>query len=119
MNKNDKEITLFIKSIFGNYNISTYLRDTIAELKLKIKEKIRLPICNINLIYGSNILTNCFTIEDYNILDCSTLILNTNLRGGMYHETSGRAGNFQKLKNNILIIDDLDKEIEEVCLIKK
>jgi hypothetical protein len=43
-------------------------------------------------------------LHQYGIQNDSTVHLVLALRGGMYDETSGRAGNYQKLDSNIFFI---------------
>ena len=77
---------------------------TINELKYMIqKEGIDYDLQRI--IFNGKQLNDNDTFSDHNIIQGNELYLILRLRGGMFHETSGRNGNYQPLKTIIFNID--------------
>lgn len=66
-------------------------------LKEKIEDKLGFCVENQNLIFGGKRLQNENTLESYGVIDGSEIYLTLSLRGGMYHEISGRNGIYKPL----------------------
>lgn len=105
----EKTITLFVKTILGRSVTLDKVSplDTIANIKFMVQDKEGIPPDQQTLIFEGIKLENHTTLQDYDgIHDCSTLHLCLRLRGGMYHETSGKNGNFQPLENCVILVED-------------
>lgn len=118
---------IFVKSMSGgSISIECYQNSTIKEIKAKIKKKCGMDIDQQRLIYGGKQLQDDHKIYNYFPLrkinpdhyeldgdnvrilkyvidECSdnTLHLVVRLCGGMYHEVSGRDGNYVSLKKYV------------------
>ena len=78
----------------------------IKDIKLMIFKLEGVNVKENRMIFAGKMLENKKTLKDYNIQRQSTLHMVLSLRGGMYHETSGKSGNYQPLKTCVLIMDD-------------
>ena len=115
--KTQDGMQLFVKTLTGKtITVQCCSSFTIEELQYLIYDKENIPIGEQRLLFSGMQLENNRTLADYNIQKESTISLILRLRGGMYHETSGKAGNYEYLKDNILIVDnvviDLIEKIE-------
>jgi hypothetical protein len=82
---------LFVKGLDNQtFMIVAEPSDSIADIKIKIKDLDGTPfdlqqlVCNGRQLYDEN------TVKDYNIRNQSTIHVVTRLRGGMMHSSSGR-----------------------------
>jgi hypothetical protein len=57
------------------------------------------------LVYCAKQLCDDRTLLDYGILKNSTISVILRLRVGMYHETSGKNGNFRPLENCVFFTE--------------
>jgi uncharacterized ubiquitin-like protein YukD len=80
-------------------------KHTIKDLNFMIHEKEGILPHDQRLIYKGKQLDIDKTLADYNIQEGDILNLFLRLRGGMYSETSGKAGNYGKLKNCIILVE--------------
>jgi Ubiquitin family. len=71
---------------------------TTNDIKYLVFQMEGVPMDKQRLIHSGRQLEDNYKITDYNIYDCHTIHLLLRLKGGMYHETSGRNGGFQPLK---------------------
>jgi len=93
-------ITLTRKTI----RLQTLNSYMIKDIKVLINVTEGIPIEHQILIFEGKHLDDNKTLHDYSIIEYSTLHLVLKLRGGMYHETSGRSGNYAPLKSCIFMI---------------
>src|SRR3990167_9694663 len=86
-------LQLFIKSLTGRTDTLTLSSE---ETGLQIKERIQniqgIPIDQQRLYVYSIPLQNHMPLSYYKVKNGSTITLVLNLRGGMFHATSGRTG---------------------------
>lgn len=100
--KSDKRI--LVHTLTERVITLNYLHDmTIENIKELLIEREGVPLEQQNLIFNGKQLDNDRMVSDYNIYNGSNLHLVLRLRGGMYHETSGRNGNFQPLESSKII----------------
>ena len=97
---------IFAKTQSGKHiTLDVFPHDTIEDIKNKIEEKEGIPPDQMRLIYNGCQLEDDKKIYGYGMSDCSLMHLVLRLRGGMYDETSGRAGNYKLLKSCMFTVD--------------
>ena len=82
-------------------NLMTY---SVADLKRLLFYKEGIPEDLQRIIYDGRQLEDNKLLSDYKIVNKCMLHLVLRLRGGMYHEVSGRDGAYGPLKNNYFIL---------------
>lgn len=87
---------------------------TVRHIKEIIHEIDRISLDNIRLIFGGKQLCDDDTIEKCGIIDGCMVHMVLRLRGGMYHKTSGKSGNYQQLENNKIIAINDDLKLMEI-----
>ena len=78
---------------------------TCEELKVLIREELGIPVDMQRLIFRGSQLEDAKILNDYDINDEDSIHLVSRLRGGMFHETSGKNGNYKPLEFAIIDID--------------
>lgn len=108
-------LQLFVKTLTGHsFSLEALGSFLVDEIKELITHKEGIPSDQQTLIFAGRQLLDGHTMADLNIQDCSTLHLILRLRGGMFHETSGRAGNYEPLKQCLFLIHaDVENDFKE------
>jgi hypothetical protein len=84
-------VQIFVKTLNGKLlTFDVDLEETVDALKARIQEREGRPVDQQRLIYGGAQLEDGRALSEYKISMYSTLHLVLKLRGGMFHETSGR-----------------------------
>lgn len=96
---------IFVKTFAGSTTLDVVDDEFIEDIKERIYKKEGIPPCQQRLICCGKHLNEGMRLCDYGIQKESTLHLVLNLRGGMYHETSGRNGKYGELKSCIFFIN--------------
>jgi hypothetical protein len=100
------DMQISIRSLTGKSTTIDIQTDySVYDIKLLIQYKEGIPPGQIRLLFAGKQLENDQTISSYNIQRDAILHMVLMLRGGMYHETSGRAGNYKPLESCIFNID--------------
>lgn len=106
------EISIYVKALDERvYHININENNTIFQLKEKISKLTRIPSDQMRLIFSCNRLSDNEIIKNYNITNGNTVNMVLRLRGGMYHETSGKNGNYEQLKELLFLVDVNPSEV--------
>lgn len=102
---------IFLQSLTGRSRTQMICSSfTVIDLKLLIQDMDGIPVQHSRLVYAGHSLDNNKTMADYNIQSGSTVHIVLTFRGGMYHETSGKNGDFKPLTNSVIWIGVEPKE---------
>lgn len=108
----DKIFDCFIKTLTGKTITIPFLENfTIGDIKLLVQEKEGIPPDQQRIIFAGMQLEDNYKLEKKHRESTFHMVLR--LRGGMYHETSGRNGNYEPLQSCIFaIVSDCDSDSE-------
>ena len=102
----DAKDTLCVKTLTGKTIRLKYTNELqIIELKYLIFNKVGMPADQQRLIFRGNQLEDNSKIFEYEIKNENTIHLVSRLLGGMFHETSGKNGNYKPLEFMIIDVD--------------
>ncbi|KAG1680116.1 hypothetical protein FOA52_000229 [Chlamydomonas sp. UWO 241] len=86
---------MFVKTLTGkNIALEVESSNTIESIRIEIQDKDGYPPDMQRLIFGGKQLEGGHTLADYKIPRESTMHVVGRLRGGMFHQSSGRAGDY-------------------------
>lgn len=104
LKENESDTQIFIRTVVGKtISIYVYPNLRVGTLKELIKDKENIPVDHQRLIFCGWQLEDDKKLSDYGI-DRHTIHLVCRLKGGMFHETSGRNGNYEPLESNVHIV---------------
>jgi hypothetical protein len=104
----DNDIQIFLKTLTGRTITININKDaTINDLKYAyfVKDNKLERWQNVTLCFAGTTLQNDKTLSFYKIQSDCTIHAILNLRGGMFHETSGRNANYEALQDCIISIE--------------
>ena len=79
----------------------------VIDVKMLVWDAEGTPVDQQRLVFCGNQLEDMRQMSDYNISHERTIHLVLRLRGGMFHETSGRNGNYGALTACLIEIDPI------------
>lgn len=104
--KYSPDITVTIETLTRQFlNITINPDDTVSILKQKIHSLMGIPPIQFNLTYNKKRLEDEAKISDTGIKDNDRVYLIKRLRGGMFHPTSGRSGNYLLIRTAYFDMD--------------
>ena len=103
---NINNMCIYIKTLTGKeLKLQVTSSTTIEDVKYLIQNIEGIPPDQQKLYYNGITLDTECTLSSYNICNDAILHLKLALKGGMFHETSGRNGNYKSLKSNIFFVE--------------
>ena len=102
----DSDMQIFCKTLTGKtLTIAVEPDLTILDLKGLLCRLQNYPISENRLIHDGRHLEDNKTLKDYGIVRENTIHSVLRLRGGMFHETSGRNGDYKPLESSLFFIE--------------
>jgi ubiquitin len=100
-------INISIKTLTGKtITIDAMSNDTVYDVKVKVQDKEGIPPDQQRLMLEGKQLEDEMILNDHDIDNESILHMVLCLRGGMYHETSGRDGDYKQLTSCVFSLDN-------------
>jgi len=97
---------IFIKNLLGKtltIKVESYY--TIGDIKSILTDLTGIPISEQRLVFAGCQYDNHYTMTDCGVTKECTIHLTMRLKGGMYAESSGKAGNFEPLKSCVIYVE--------------
>jgi hypothetical protein len=106
---------LFITTLTGKtVIIEVEENDSIMKIKYKIQDIENVSPDLQRLIFAGVVLEDNLKLSDYNIREDTDISLVYRMRGGMFHETSGKNGSFANTSNIVMSLDGDDSKLNSV-----
>ena len=99
--KSSNPFQIFIKGIVNGKIITLndiFPETTGYEIKQFIEDKCGIPICHQRICYSNRQILDENDMKSYNIEKDATIMFNLRLKGGMFHESSGRNNGYDTCK---------------------
>ena len=97
---------IFVKTLTGKtITLETEASDTIDNVKSKIQDKEGITCENQRLLYQSHQIENEDFMADLGISKDCNIHFNLRLKGGMFHESSGRNTGYAPIKSTYFFFD--------------
>ena len=104
---NGATMRLFVKSLTGSAKTYTVCKSDKIDT---LMHNILGPNHGAKLIWKGKELHGKYTYDDYGIEEEDTIHMVLCLRGGMFHETSGKNGNYENLTNILVFVNTKNKK---------